>query len=359
MRPPAFLPCASIAVLLSCASDSADPTRSFDLTCNLPESDFFFAGAARDGIPAIAFPDFVPGRNADFLDADERVLGVVLHGKARAYPLSIIWWHEIVNDFIDQEPVAITYCPLTGSGIAFNPTVEGKFRVLGVSGLLYENNLTMFDRETETLWNQMLLGGVCGPDRGTSLERIPVVEATWGYWKTLHPNTTIITTDTGWNMPYGIYPYGNYAQINNPTTLFPSSAYNPVRPPKELVLGVHHGTDAAAYPFGVLEDMGETVALNESVGDRPLLITFKAFDFTAMAFNRVVDGQELTFTVVDSIAVQYRDAETGSTWSRSGEALDGPLEGAQLTLYEDAYAVYWFAWSIFYPATELFEGSRE
>ncbi len=347
---------ACTAAVLACRSDRAAPEDSFDLTCNLPEDAFFFGGAARDGIPAIAFPDFIPGRDADFLDADERVLGVVVNGKARAYPLAILWWHEVINDFIDQDPVVITYCPLTGSGIAFDPTVNGKFRVLGVSGLLYENNLTMFDRETETLWNQMLLGGVCGPDRGTPLDRIPVVEATWGYWKSLHPNTTIITTDTGWNMPYGIYPYGDYARITNPVTLFPTSAYDPARPPKELVLGVQTGGEAVAYPFGVLEELGETVALNETVGDQPLLITYKSFEFTAIAFNRVVDGQELTFDIVDSVVVRYQDAETGSIWDRRGEAIEGPLAGAQLSLFEDAYAVYWFAWSIFYPATELFQG---
>ncbi len=339
-------------------ANNPDPTRTFDLElCSIPSGLLFFGGVVRDGIPALVDPITEPGGNAQFIDNTARVLGVVVDGQARAYPMAIMWWHEVANDILGDSAVLVTYCPLTGSGIAFDPVIDGRLRDFGVSGLLFENNLMMFDRQNESLWNQMLLGSQCGPDRGRELTRLPIVETTWGMWKRMHPTTDIISPDTlQFDLPYGRYPYGNYADPNNPLTQFPGSAYSNARPPKELVLGVHEGPSAKAYPFGSLAEQGEVVALNDSVGDRLILVMYVDAERTALAFDRRVNGQELTFSVEDPLAFTLVDAETGTIWGPAGEAISGPLagQGARLSPLADAYVVFWFAWSVYYPHTELF-----
>lgn len=349
----------TVVLLSSCGRpNTLDPTGTFDLeSCSFPSGMLFGGGVVRDGIPALVDPATETAGNAVFIENSARVLGVVVDGQARAYPLAIMWFHEVANDILGDSAALVTYCPLTGSGIAFDPVFDGRLRDFGVSGLLFENNLVMFDRQNESIWNQMLLGSQCGPDRGRELTRLPMVETTWGMWKRMHPTTDVIKPDTAeFDFPYGQYPYGNYASPNNSTTLFPGSAYSSARPPKELVLGVHEGASARAYPFGALAEQGEVVVLNDSVGDRPILVMYVNAERTALAFDRRVNGQELTFSVEDPFAFTLVDAETGTIWGPAGEAISGPLadQGARLSPLVDAYVVFWFAWSTYYPNTELF-----
>ena len=350
-------PAAAIA-LLSCSGSPdggtgpTDPDPNDNLVCNIP-TDLFFSSLARDAIPSLTNPDVGPAA-ASVMGVDDRVLGLVVGGEARAYPIGVLWWHEVINDTLGGEPVLVSYCPLTGSGIAFDPRVDGgEARNFGVSGILLENNLVMFDRTTESLWNQMLLGSQCGPDRGKSLTRLPIVETNWGHWKRLHPNTSFVTTNTGFLQDYTRYPYDDYDDLNNPNRLFPGSRIDTRRPPKELVLGVHEDTLSVAFPFGALTNLGLVVALNDSIGATPLLVTFFADEQTAIAFDRRINGQTLTFDVADPFAGTLTDRETGSTWSAAGEAIGGSLTGARLTQHEDAFVAFWFAWSIYFPTTRL------
>ncbi len=339
---------------LGCLSDELgiSPGPAPNLQCTIPTSKLFDGGVGRDGIPALDQPAVEQIASADFNDLT-RVLGVVINGEARAYPMPILWWHEIVNDVVGGEPIVVSYCPLTGSGLAFDRVVNGSTRSFGVSGLLFENNLIMFDRQTESLWNQLLLGSQCGPDRGADLQRIPVLETTIGHWRFLYPSSSIVRRDTGHDKPYGAYPYGNYDLRDNGTTLFPSSPWNRERAPKELVLGIHEGAESAAYPLEVLEEMGDVVAMNDSVGGRPVLVTYHDASSTAVGYDRRVNGQLLTFAVSDSAAFRLTDAETGSLWNPRGEAIGGPLQGSRLTQLEDAYTLFWFAWSVFHPDTRI------
>lgn len=358
MRPlsaPAVLAAATAALLTNgCALDALGG-KSFELTdCTVPANRIFSGGVSRDGIPALSFPKLVRGAEADFMGAGDRVLGVEVNGVARAYPLLILWWHEVVNDTVGGKRVLVTYCPLTGSGLAFDPVVRGRARRFGVSGLLFENNLIMFDRETESLWNQLFLGAQCGPDKGAELERLPIVETTWAEWRRLYPETSVLTTDTGHDRRYGFYPYGNYADPNNRLTLTPSSPWNPIRPPKELVLGIHEGENAVAYPFGRLAEVGQAVAINDTVGSRPTLVIYRRDDKTARAFDRQVGERTLTFAVADTSAFTFTDTETGSTWDGAGRALAGALAGVRLQSLADAYTLFWFSWSVYYPETRLF-----
>jgi hypothetical protein len=346
------------ALTLGACSDTFDGgfrSPGLDFTCNIANAAIFDGGPGRDGIPALTTPEIVRHQDALFMGNTDRVLGVEINGEARAYPLFILWRHEIVNDTLGGKPIVVTYCPLTGSGIVFDAEIGGEIKSFGVSGLLFENNLMMFDRQTESLWNQMLLGANCGPELGTELARVPVVESTWLHWRRTHDLTTVLTLNTGHDINYGFYPYGNYDDPSNDVVFFPWSTWSNERPPKELVLGVHEGDDAKAYPFGTLEELGAAVALNDTVGGRPILVTYHEELRTARAFDRQVEGQTLTFSVSDpdSRTFGFTDEETGSSWDVDGEAWAGPMAGKRLEALADAYTVFWFAWSIYYRQTRL------
>jgi len=350
----------AVVVLLGCSGTSdggpgpTDPDPNKSLVCTIPTDKIVSGGVARDGIPALTNPQ-VGRAEGSVMGDEERVLGLVVGGQARAYPIGILWWHEVINDTLGGLPVLVSYCPLTGSGLAFDPTIDGELRNFGVSGLLFENNLIMFDRTNESLWNQLLLGSQCGPDRGIALTRFPIIEATWGQWKRMHPNTTFVTTNTGFFLDYRLYPYENYDDPNNPETLFPTTRFSTKRPPKELILGVQDGSSAVAFPFGSLTELGSVVALNDSVGTTPLLVMFLADDQTAIGFDRRVNGQTLTFSVANFNTPTFTDTETGSTWDATGVAITGALQGSRLAMHPDAITVFWFAWSVYYPTTRLVE----
>ncbi len=348
------------AVLGACSSPTIpvfpeEPEVGPNFKCLFPSSQIFDGGVGRDGIPALNFPESVMADASTGIIHDTmRVMGVEVNGAARAYPLFVLWWHEVVNDTLGGRAVLVSYCPLTGSGLAFDPVVDGTTRIFGVSGLLFENNLIMFDRDTESFWIQMLLSAQCGPERGTPLERLPVIETTWGHWKALHPGTTAMTDRTGFSRPYGEYPYPNYDDPENEVTFVPSSPWNRARPPKEPVLGVRVGPFSAAYPFGVLADLGLVAAVNDRIGGLPVLVTWIGAARTARAFDRRVGERELTFDVANAAQDTFTDRETGSTWNASGEAVSGPLEGERLSPVTDAWTLFWFSWSVYYPSTRIF-----
>lgn len=352
-----LLTAASSLLLTACGGGSDGPVDTISLDCSIP-TDEIFAAASRDAIPSLTDPE-VAGSFASFMEDDDRVLGVVVNGEARAYPLGILWWHEIVNDTLGGENILVTYCPLTGSGIAFDPQVGGLLRSFAVSGLLYRTNLTMVDRETESLWNQMLLGSQCGVDRGAVLTRIPIVETDWLAWKTDYPNTTVMTPNTGASAgrPYFSYPYGDYADPNNNFVDFlPSGVtWSSELKTKELVLGVFVGSTLVTYPLEAMAAQGNAVAVNDVVASLPVVITYRSAANVAVAFDRRVSGQTLTFNVTASAPFTMVDVETGSEWNGAGEATSGPLSGQRLKQVDDAYVAFWFAWSIYYPDIRIFQ----
>jgi len=209
--------------------------------CLIPQNQIVSGGPGKDGIPALTNPRIVtPGEGDSFLQEDDLVLGAIVNGEARAYPHGILWWHEIVNDVLGGKPILVTFCPLTGSGIVYDPEVDGRGLNFGVSGLLFDNNLILFDRSTDSLWSQMRLEAICGPFQGTRPKLLPVVQATWAAWKSLHPETTVVSFNTGFRRNYDAYPYGSYDQIGNEQLLFPQSTVDRRLPLKETVLGVVH-----------------------------------------------------------------------------------------------------------------------
>ncbi len=321
--------------------------------CNIPVGEVFDGGVGKDGIPSLQNPSLVDPAHpsADYLDPDSRIIGIILNGVPVAVPHNILWWHEIVNLDSGNEQVAVSYCPLTGSSITFDRASHGG-ATFGVSGLLWQNNLIMYDRSTqESLWPQMLRQAGCGSDIGQKLTPFPATELTWAGWKALYPDTKVISSNTGFFRSYveGAYPYGTYERPDNGSTLFPQNV-NSDRPPKERVLGIPDGDGGKLYPFFELDNDDALQAVNDVVNGRPLVVFWEDASDGAVAFDAIVDGMQLTFSGASGI---FKDLETSSTWDLSGRAVAGDLVGAQLEPVAEAYVAFWFAWKAFHPESEV------
>jgi len=322
-----------------------------DLNCSINASQIQSGGPGKDGIPALTNPDFVQSNEsgAAYLRDDDRVVGIVIDDQAFAIPLNIFWWHEIVNLTGGETPLAVTHCPLTGSSLAFDRSVVGGAE-FGVSGLLYQNNLIMYDRANpESLWHQMLRGARCGARDGTQLPMFPIIETNWSGWRTLHPGTWVASSDTGWNRNYQQYPYGAYDNPDNAQVLF-ALEVDTQRPPKERVLGIPLGEGGLAFPFGILDEIGPVAAVQTGTLGSPMVVFWDRDRQAAMAYEASVDGERLTFsTILDTIV----DDQTQSVWRVDGLALTGPLAGTRLEPVADAFVAFWFAWPAFYPDIEI------
>lgn len=320
--------------------------------CLIPRSQLVSGGPGRDGIPALTNPVLVSASEGDaFLTDGSLVLGVAEGGEPRAYPHNVLWWHEIVNDVVGGVPITVSYCPLTGSGMVYDSRIGGTTLNFGVSGLLFDNNLVLFDRSTESLWSQMSVLSVCGTLGGTAPTLKPVLQATWGAWKTLHPDTTVVSFTTGFSRNYDQYPYGAYDQLGNDELLFPQSEVDRRRPMKELVLGIVEPGQTKAYPYG---ELGPRSVVNDTVGNRPVAVVFDAGAEMVVAFDRRTGGETLTLELVDGgFPFRLRDLETSSEWTLTGEAVDGPLTGSILPQVA-TYTAMWFAWAAFNDGSELY-----
>lgn len=269
-------------------------------------------GPPRDGIPSIDKPKFWDVAKADtFLKDDDVVLGLEYEGEGRVYPLRILNWHEIVNDTVKGTPILITYCPLCYTGIAFERAINGVPLEFGVSGKLYNNNLLMYNRpneaiKEESLWSQLLGEAVTGPLTGTKLKQITIDTIRWSDWKKKHPNTMILSTDTGFSRNYNVNPYGNYEF--DPEIIFPVTAKDERLPPKAKIYGIEISGKAKAYPSEKLRK-----------GTR-LTDTFA--------------GKTIGITIDEGGAVRMVDAQSG--------------EVVQWTIS------FWFSWVAFHKDTEVF-----
>ena len=320
-------------------------------------------GPAKDGIPALTNPNFVGPSFVEYLRPDDLVLGVVINGEARAYPHNIGWWHEIVNDKIGGRAISVTFCPLTGTGLVFDATDAhgGQFQ-LGVSGLLFNTNLVMYDRrDGDTLYPQMAFKAISGPRRGESLQLLPVVETTWDTWRTLYPRTRVIEKGLYHLQTYAKYPYGDY-RTNHDYLLFDlviplhnnGNRWATQLERKERVLGVRLDGESKAYPFSA---MGERAVINDRVGGVDIAVVWDRASVLVVPYARVVDGQTLTFdpvAVADFPFFGLRDRETGTLWDARGLALEGGLAGKQL-VQVPAHNSMWFAWVTFWQTTAVWQ----
>lgn len=278
-------------LLFSFSSAVAKAVKNgFDLANGIvPENKILSGGPPRDGIPSIDKPKFLSADKANFLKDSDRILGINIGGDSRAYPIKILNWHEIVNDDFDGKGVAVTFCPLCGSGIVYSAEIEGKSRQFGVSGLLYNSDVLLYDRESETLWSQILAKGVSGELADKQLTVIPSSHTSWKAWKAKHPNTKVLSTDTGFGRDYERSPYGSYD--TDIVTFFPVEFKSKRYHPKERVLGLTLNGKQKVYPFTELAK-NSSDKLEDTFAGEEIIIEFDAENRDGQIKN--VSGEILT-----------------------------------------------------------------
>ncbi|MGH2450420.1 MAG: DUF3179 domain-containing protein [Candidatus Limnocylindria bacterium] len=304
-------------------------------------------GPPPDGIPPIEKPQYVSAAEASLQWKDDAVVeGLVVDGQPRAYPRFITVWHEIVNETIAGRPVAITYCPLTGSAVVFAAELsDGRQTTFGTSGKLYNSNLVMYDRATTSMWPQLLGVAVSGERKGERLRELPLaVTTTFGRWKARHPDTVVLSTETGHLRTYGSWPYGDYDTSSG--IMFPVEPRDERYHPKAVVVGVRAGGEALAIPK---EEFAARRVANVDVGGEPLVALHDPALESIRVFRRDTGRGQLRFALRGDAVI---DEQTGSRWSPEGHAADGELAGVALAPVV-AYDVMWFAWFGFNPATKV------
>ena len=301
-------------------------------------------GPPKDGIPSIDNPIFTNIQNSNFMSDSDTVIGLEINGETRAYPIFILVWHEIVNDIVGDTPVSVTYCPLCYTNQVFERIIDGQEVEFGTSGKLYNSNLLMYDRFTESYWSQALGMAVTGELSGYQLDLVPFDVITWGDWKTLHPDTLVLTTDTGHIRSYATDPYGSY--YTEPRIMFPVEHSDDRMNPKEIILGFNQDGFYKAYKQN---DIESNVLINDSIGETPVLLV-SLFSENSRAFERIIDGEILDFTYADG---KIFDTQTNSEWNYDGLSISGEHEGKQLERMSIEPG-FWFAWVAFHPKTLVF-----
>jgi hypothetical protein len=330
--------------------------RSFDRRAMYP-------AAGVDAIRSIDRPCFESAEEAaPLLPESSLVIGIERGGEEHAYPIDLLSLHEVVNDVVGGEPVAITWCPLCASGVGYDRRVSGRTLTFGVSGYLYQANLIMFDRETGSLWSQLLGGAVTGALRGESLRRVPITHETWGRWRAQHPDTRVLSIRRdreGYRFtgPYAYssagdeesnVPYGTYARK---VPIYHPHAVRGV-PDASRVYGLLLAGRAKAYPVPALWRAG---LVHDVFGGVPILAVYEEASLSVALYSRRIGDRVLTFRKRGRFLV---DRETGSRWSAvTGHAVTGPLTGKALARLPSVSS-YWFAWRQFFPRTEIWRPTR-
>lgn len=329
-------------------SDGENPTGDMNEWL-IPLSQVRDGGPGRDGIPSIDNPRFLNVSEAPGLLRDEvRVVGLKIGDEVRVYPHYILDWHEIVNDDIGNASIAVTYCPLTGSAIGWNRLVNGNKTSFGVSGLLYNNNVIPFDRSTNSNWSQLALQCVNGDLIGEEPELIKLVETNWFIIRAMYPDAKILSTDTGFDRAYSVYPYGDY-RTNNDNLIFPLTRDDRRLPRKERVHALIADGEAKAYRFSTFS--GGEVIKDIFKGQNILLIGGQE---TIISFELDSRTEELEFEYIFEDDEAYFRSDDGTEWNVFGEAISGSKRGQKLKP-TNSFIAYWFSIGAFYPDTEIFE----
>lgn len=305
-------------------------------------------GPPKDGIPPIDEPVFAPAGEVDFLEDADVVFGLTHEGVARAYPQLILVWHEIVNDQFPDGPLTVTYCPLTGSTVAFRGTSPaGDPLTFGTSGNLVNSNLLMYDRETDSNWPQILATAINGPAEVSVLSEIPVVWTKWGQWRERFPDSEVLTTDTGHVRSYGSDPYGSYNPLGGyyqpeSPALFPIMWSDDRFPAKEVFIGVKRGESRLAVRKSTLRELQVVAAV---MNDEPVAILYDPALDVGRAFLAESGGRRLQLEPGGDPGTFF-DSASGGFWDATG----APLQGGALAAVA-SYDVMWFSWVAFFPST--------
>ncbi|MDX2379085.1 MAG: DUF3179 domain-containing protein [Acidimicrobiia bacterium] len=326
-------------------------------------------GPPPDGIPAVDSPVFYSAESVDYLGPNDPVVALEIDGDARAYPLEVMVWHEIVNDTVGGVPVAVAYCPLCNSVTVFDRRIEDRVLDFGTSGLLFNSSLVMFDRQTETLWSHFAGRPLYGELGEAELVDYPATIVGFETWRESNPDGLVLSPETGHDRPYGQNPYPGYDDVDREPFLFEGEVdgrYTAMTRVVGVSTGDAEGSDggaAAALAFPLLDlreagvmtgDLdGEDVVAFWVPGSSSALdsaIVSEGVDVGATGvFVPAVDGRSLTFESTDGV---ISDVETGSTWDIFGMATSGELAGSSLEqlVHIDTF---WFAWIAFHPDSEV------
>jgi hypothetical protein len=327
-------------------------------------SEILVGNPTKNGIPSVTDPAMESVEEAGaWLSDRSPVIALEIDGSARAYPLAILMWHEIANDEIAGMPVAVTFCPLCNSSVTFDRRVEGEVLDFGVSGLLRNSDLIMYDRQSETWWQQLTGEGLVGQYSGILLDIVPSQVIGFGSFAERHPDGLVMSRETGHYRQYGINPYSNYDSNPGRPFLFPGAIDPRLDSAVDHVLAAIIGDSAKAYPFELLR---QERVINDSIGETPIVVFYQsgvasalgdsviknARDIgTAGMYQASFDGEVLQFSA--NADGTFTDALTESTWNAFGEATAGELAGSQLH-WVHAFPHFWFAWAAFHPETEVY-----
>jgi len=337
-------------LLISCSSSDVNGDTPPDGTNNqwlIPISQVKDGGPGKDGIPSIDSPNFTTATNASFLNDNDLVVGVVKDNEAKAYPHIVLDWHEVVNDEINGTFITLNYCPLTGTAFGWESMSDGTRTTFGVSGLLYNANLILYDRNTDSNWSQLRLECVNGSLINNKPTLINVVETNWKTWKMLYPNTQVLNTQTGFSRTYGTSPYGDYS-INNNRFIFRPEITNAALPNKERVYAIIDGDNSKVYQFSDFEN-GQII--RDTFNGKNYLIAGN--EDLIYGFRLSSDHEDLTFEYdFNGTEAFFKDNE-GNKWNIFGKAIEGPRTGETLTGAKSVMS-YWFAIAAFYPNPEIY-----
>jgi hypothetical protein len=329
---------------------------------SVPYREILSGGPRKDGIPAIDQPQYVSVVEASqWIDDVEPVVFVQVGQEARAYPIQILMWHEIANDTLGGLPLVVSFCPLCNTAIVYERSLEGRMMDFGTTGRLRYSNLIMYDRQTESWWQQATGEAIVGEQTGAQLAQYPAAMIAWADFKSAHPQGSVLSRQTGYSRAYGSNPYAGYDDVNNPPFLYQGPETPGQLAPVARVLTIDISGDAVAFPYDALQ---QALVANELVGGQAVAVWWakgaaSALDSASIAAGKQVGSavaylsqlgeRKLTFR---SEAGRIYDQETGSEWDVLGRAVSGPLAGQEL---QPAPAInhFWFSWAAFKPDTRI------
>jgi hypothetical protein len=308
----------------------------------VPQSEIFDGGPGKDGIPSIDSPVFISPEEVDFISEDDLVIAISFESEIKVYPHAILDWHEIVNDEIGDHYFSLTYCPLTGTAINWNRSINGKITEFGVSGLLYNSNLIPYDRSTQSNWSQMRLDCINGELQGQQVNTFALLESTWATVKNLD-NIKVLSAETGFNRDYGRYPYGDY-KTNNDFLLFPVSNEDSRLPNKDRVLGVIKNETVKGYSFDDFFGKDDELIFDIIGGEQILVVGNNSKNFINAYYPRI----GASYTLLRNQFPDILEDNLGNIYNVFGEVSSGPNPDYQLER-PVSFIGYWFAWAAFYP----------
>ena len=316
----------------------------------IPVTEVRDGGPGKDGIPALDSPVMVRvPDSSDVLDS-VLVIGVLHEGEYRAFPQDVLDYHEVANDSVQFNAYVLSYCPLTGSALAWDVDDGDSNTEFGVSGLLYNSNLILYDRLTDSRWSQMLQQSVEGSRSRERAARMQVIETTWATWKAMYPDSWVLTRSTGHVREYDIYPYGGYR--TSAELLFPVDNLDNRLHAKLRVIGIH--SDSSSRVYQIPEFGSTTRTINDQFEDQPIVVIGNTSkNFAAIYSREMDDGTILTFSPLQDQLPIVMDDDEGNTWDIFGAAVSGPRSGEQLGMTR-SYTAFWFAWAAFFENAEIY-----